>query len=209
MPTTPAGDDEPRPEPLRSAAAEASAVSGHLTRPVVLASPDCDEPAAPLRVTRKAVFDALPDCSVAHFACHGATDPADPSQSRLLLQDHASAPLTVASLVPIRLDRARLAYLSACHTAHQQGTTLLDESIHLASAFQLTGFPHVIATLWQLHDSVAPTVAGDFYTYLTTDQILDPDRASAGLHHVVNTLRTKSQYRHVVSAWAAYIHVGA
>jgi len=209
MPTTPAADDEPRPEPLRYAAAEASAVSGHLTSPVVLASPDGDEPGAPLRVTRKAVFDALPDCPVAHFACHGATDPADPSQSRLLLQDHASAPLTVASLAPIRLDRARLAYLSACHTAHQQDTTLLDESIHLASAFQLTGFPHVIATLWQLDDSVAPTVAADFYTYLTVDRILDPDRAAAGLHHVINTLRAKSQYRRVVSAWAAYIHVGA
>jgi CHAT domain-containing protein len=43
---------------------------------------------------------------------------------------------------------------------------LLDESIHLASAFQLAGFPHVIATLWQTGDSAAVQVAEDFYIHV-------------------------------------------
>jgi tetratricopeptide (TPR) repeat protein len=209
MSTTPAADGHPPPEPLRYAGAEASAVATHLARPLVLASTDRDGTAAPVQVTRDAVRAELPDCSIAHFACHGATDPVDPSLSRLLLQDHATAPLTVASLAAVRLDRARLAYLSACHTAHQQGTALLDEAIHLASAFQLTGFPHVIATLWQLGDPIAIEVADEFYAYLAAGQALDPDRAAIGLHHVINTLRAGSRYRTVISAWAPYIHVGA
>ncbi|MGQ4333341.1 CHAT domain-containing protein [Streptomyces hayashii] len=59
----------------------------------------------------------MPTCQIAHFACHGASDRADPSKSLLLLHDHASDPLTVASLAPVRLDNVQLARLSACHTA--------------------------------------------------------------------------------------------
>lgn len=62
------------------------------------------------------VLALLPSCQIAHFACHGRSDPADPSRSLLLLHDHESDPLTVASLVPVKLDQAQLAYLSACRT---------------------------------------------------------------------------------------------
>lgn len=60
-----------------------------------------------------AVLEQLPRCAIAHFACHGFHDPADPSRSHLLLHDHAATPMTVASLGPIRLEHAQLACLSA------------------------------------------------------------------------------------------------
>ena len=72
---------------------------------------------------------------IVHFACHGATNPSDPSQSLLLLQDHDSAPLTVASLAPVDLGQAQLAYLSACETALTFAPGLIDEAIHLTTAF--------------------------------------------------------------------------
>jgi tetratricopeptide (TPR) repeat protein len=212
MPTTPAAGGQPPPPPLPHANEEASAVAARLPHPVVLVSADNEDAAVPGQVTREAVFAHLPDCSIAHFACHGATDPGDPQLSRLLLQDHGIAPLTVASLASIRLDRSRLAYLSACRTAHQDGTELLDEAIHLASAFQLAGFPHVIATLWQVGDPAAVRVAEDFYACLTAGRegaVLDPDRAAIALHHAINALRNGSRYRARLSAWASYIHVGA
>jgi CHAT domain-containing protein len=133
----------------------------------------------------------------------------DPSRSRLLLHDHDTAPLTVAELAPVRLERAQLAYLSACRTAFG-ASRLLDESVHLASAFLLAGFPHVIAASWEIADFLAPSVAADFYARLT-DRAgagrLDTDHAAEALHHTVRALRTR--YPDRPALWAAYLHVGA
>jgi hypothetical protein len=46
------------------------------------------------------VFSYLADCVIAHFGCHAESHPDDPSRSRLLLHDHETAPLDVASLFP-------------------------------------------------------------------------------------------------------------
>ena len=116
--------------------------------------------------TREAVLAALPGARWAHFACHGSADLADPSASRLLLDDHQTAPLTVVDVARLRLDDAELAFLSACSTARPVGR-LADEAIHLASAFQLAGYRHVIGTLWPIGDQHAVDIADDIYTALT------------------------------------------
>jgi len=158
--------------------------------------------------TKPAVLARLPQCSIAHFACHGITHSDDPSQSRLLLSDHESDPLTVTSLVPVNLERARLAYLSACGTAFTVKGSLLDEAIHRTSACQLAGFPHVVGTLWDINDAVSAEVAAMFYTGLRTeDRSLDTSRAALALHGAVRSLRER--YFNTPSMWAAYIHAGA
>ncbi|MDQ3990295.1 MAG: CHAT domain-containing protein, partial [Actinomycetota bacterium] len=86
----------------------------------------------------------------------------------LFLGDHDSDPLTVASLAPIRLDQARLAYLSACRTAFNPSTDLADEAIHLTTAFQLAGYPHVVGTFWEIDDALAVRIADTFYAALAT-----------------------------------------
>jgi CHAT domain-containing protein len=154
------------------------------------------------------VLEHLPGSAIAHFACHGDNDPADPSQSRLLLHDHRRNPLTVAALAPLALDDARLAYLSACSTARTDDNSLLDEAIHLAAAFQLAGFPHVIGTLWKINDEVAVEVADTFYTALTDPNgTLDPDRAAWALHHA--TCAQRDLHPAAPHLWASHIHVGA
>ncbi|MFF5616067.1 CHAT domain-containing protein [Streptomyces albidoflavus] len=147
----------------------------------------------PHQPTRATVLDRLRSCAIAHFACHGDRFPEDPSGSKLVLHDHATEPLTVADLMRVRLDHVRLAYLSACRTAYQ-GRQLLDDSVHLASAFQLAGLPHVIAALWEISDSVSSSVAGDLYECLAkgrTDGVPDTDRAAYALHYVIRKLRQK------------------
>ncbi|MCX5215854.1 CHAT domain-containing protein [Kitasatospora sp. NBC_00240] len=206
MPTTPGQ------RALPFAAEEAALLASRLPSPALLVEPDHysvdgADKAAFEAPTLSAVLDELPRCAIAHFACHGAHDTADPSRSYLLLHDHATAPLTIASLAPVRLERARLAYLSACRTAFH-GTEMYDEAVHLAAAFQLAGFPHVIAALWEIYDPIAITIAESFYDQIrTSSTALEPSRAAVALHHAIRALRDK--HPNLPSLWASYIHAGA
>ncbi|GAB2525997.1 CHAT domain-containing tetratricopeptide repeat protein [Nocardiopsis aegyptia] len=165
--------------------------------------------------TRDNVLRSLPDHMIAHFACHGVSE-YDPSQSRLLLHDHAQAPFTADSVNAVQLDQARLAYLSACNTSSVEDMLLPDEAIHMASAFHLAGFTHVIGTLWQVSDDVAVTVAEKFYENLRAeDGLMHPDRAPFALHEAVRSLRAGDdlplpEMDRTASPvlWASFIHTG-
>ncbi|WP_327722297.1 CHAT domain-containing protein [Streptomyces sp. NBC_00490] len=215
MPTTPGLPNHGR---LRFVEAEATMVQTRLLAPVLLREPaPTDGFLDPTRSmpTKANVLEHMPECAIVHFACHGASDPTDPSKSHLLLHDHRDDPLTVASLAPVVLGRARLAYLSACRTAAIDTSDLLDEAIHLTSAFQLAGFPHVVGTLWEIDDQIAVTIADLFYTDLQTDSRLDPAQAAHALHSAVRKvrdghgLRAPFDRRRAPLLWAAYLHAGA
>ena len=157
--------------------------------------------------TKANVIEHLPGCSIAHFACHGDTDLSDPSGSRLLLHDWNTNPLTVASLAPVRLDKAQLAYLSACRTALTSAPDLIDEAIHLTTAFLLAGFPRVIGTLWEIDGAVAAEAAHNFYDFLGSDgDGIDTSQTANALHHTARELRRK--YPAKPFLWAAYVHAG-
>lgn len=220
MPTT------PQAEPLPYVADEAELLRSQLPDPLVLIQPG-----------REAVMTALADRPVAHFACHGVSDPFDPSRSGLLLTDHQTVPFTVAGLASAGLAGAELAYLSACGTAQMKvvtlgtvefgppalleavpglaafgaalnrSTRLIDEAIHLTSAFQAAGFRHVVGTLWEINDAVTLDVTSAFYTALRTESgVLDTSRSALALHHAVRVLRDRLPG--TPSLWAAYLHAG-
>jgi CHAT domain-containing protein len=132
------------------------------------------------------------------------------TESSRKTDDHKESPFTVATLIPARLPHAQLAFLSACQTARNEDLNLLDEAIHLTSAFQLAGFPHVIGTLWPILDSVSVDVAVGFYTRLSSvpDVLTVADSAQA-LHDTIRELRDRPGYAAFPSRWAAYIHAGA
>jgi CHAT domain-containing protein len=148
--------------------------------------------------THDAVLAALPGARWAHFACHGFSDMENPSASRLLLKD---LPLTVVDVARLRLDSAELAFLSACSTA-RPGRRLTDEAIHLASAFQLAGYRHVVGTLWPIGDRQAVDIAQAIYTTLIGTR----DVASA-VHTATRQLRDR--WPGIPSVWASHIHSGA
>jgi CHAT domain-containing protein len=197
MPTTPGMPSGALPGVI----AEVNRVRNLVPHPVVLSAPD--------RVpTRAAVLAQLPGCAVAHFACHGATDSANPSRSLLVLHDHQADPLTVASLAPVNLARAQLAYLSARQTASVPANGLADEAIQLVTAFQLVGFPSVVGTLWEIHERAATTIAGEFYAGLQTSHgTLDTSNAARVLHRAVRGQRDR--YPRTPFLWAGYLHAGA
>jgi CHAT domain/Tetratricopeptide repeat len=150
--------------------------------------------------THDAVLDALTGAQWAHFACHGHSDLADPSAGRLVLADHHNRPLTVVDLARLRVDDAELAFLSACSTARPSGR-LADEAIHLASAFQLAGYRHVIGTLWRIGDWQAVDVADLVYSAIT-----DGTGVAEAVHGA--TRRLRDRWPHDPSVWASHIHIG-
>ena len=201
MPTTPG----PGIPALRHAAREASRLNQILPAPALLIE---DRAVSEHTPTKDAVLAALADADIAHFACHATSDPAEPSHNMLILHDHDTNPLTISSLAPVQLDRVQLAYLSACQTSRSASEGLTDESIHLSSAFQLAGYPHVIGTLWQIVDSFAADIADEFYSQLQKGpRPFVTDAAAETLRDVIRSKRDRYPNRPLL--WAAHIHAGA
>ncbi|MFL6120831.1 CHAT domain-containing protein [Actinophytocola sp.] len=154
--------------------------------------------------THDAVLSRLAASEWAHFACHAASDPVDPGESRLLVHDHADKPLRVVEISRLNLSKPEFAFLSACSTA-TTSLDLVNESIHIASAFQLAGYPHVIGTLWEISDTIATKIATHIYTELAACHF-DIRNVATGLHEAIRMVRDR--YPQMPTLWAAHIHVG-
>lgn len=176
----------------------ATSLPGASTETAALARrfPDHVIPMVGPEATRQAVTAALPTTRWAHFACHGTAEITSPWDSRLLLHD---GPLTVTDVIRLRLDQSELAFLSACETARPGGR--VDEAVHLASAFQLAGFRHVIATLWPINDVYAVEFADTVYT-----AIADGKDPAAAVHQAVRDVRDYQPRS--PSLWASHLHAG-
>jgi CHAT domain-containing protein len=91
------------------------------------------------------VLSHLSDVSIAHFACHGQQDFADPLESGLILD--GGRKLKLSQLMAEPIPKGSLAFLSACQTA--MGSEYFpDEGMHLASSMLFAGFRGVVATMW-------------------------------------------------------------
>jgi hypothetical protein len=176
---------------------------------------------------REEVLAHLRACKIFHFAGHGRSDPLDPSRSCLLLEDWKESPLTVGDLRDYKIQESSpfLGYLSACSTSANKVGRLVDEGIHLASAFQLAGFRHVIGTLWEVSDSYCVDVARVVYETIRDEGMTDK-AVCRGLHLAIKALRDRdvSMLRatrdgevvhtngettvHISFYWVPYVHFG-
>ncbi|MDG6106954.1 CHAT domain-containing protein [Dactylosporangium aurantiacum] len=146
--------------------------------------------------TRADVLAALAGSRWAHFACHGASEQ-NPADSHLVLHEEV---LTVRDLAELDLRQADLAYLSACTTAFG-GADLIDEAVHISSAFQLAGFTHAIGTLWRIGDADARLITAEIYA-----ELLDRRPVAVGVHTALARLRQR--YPDNPLLWAGHVHVG-
>jgi len=125
----------------------------------------------------------------------------------LVLHDE---PLTIRQIRGIDLRNPQFAFLSACDT-YRGGTSIPDESITLASAFQLAGYQHVIAALWQISGWTAPDIASLAYDQIIKNDnevtTIDVDATAVVLHQAILALRKKSPDMPPM-LWAPYIHTG-
>jgi CHAT domain-containing protein len=165
--------------------------------------------------TAEHVLNDMKGFDIVHFACHGSSDSANPSNSHLLLpKNDVSGPivdkLTVSDISNAdTLGQAWIAYLSACSTAEVKAERFADESLHIASAFQVAGFAHVIGSLWSADDDVCVRVARLFYDSLTrSGTAVRQNRAVAeALRSAL--VQVRSDFIRDPSVWAPYIHSGA
>ena len=116
-------------------------------------------------------------------------------------------------------------YLSACSTGTNKSATLIDESIHLISAYQLAGFRNVVGTLWEVDDEYCVDAAREVYSSLGELRWTD-EAVALGTHRAARFLRHQTRYRREWAAlgyvpsgrairleggpfiWAAYVHFG-
>jgi tetratricopeptide (TPR) repeat protein len=160
----------------------------------------------------KTTLAALPTCRIAHFACHGTSDATDPSNSGVILQRLAEDGtleqdrLTVRHISGLTMERAQVAYLSACSTAENKASRLRDEVLHLASGFLASGFPHVVGCLWPAGDEECVKVAARFYSLLLCGEHGGSREPCRALHEAVVALR--DQDPDLPLRWAQFVHYG-
>jgi CHAT domain-containing protein/tetratricopeptide (TPR) repeat protein len=177
----------------------------------------------------KATFIAdMSRATILHFAGHGLSDPKDPLDSTLLVEDWQQDPLTVKDLLSLRLHQKPpfIAYLSACSTGRSSVDHLIDESLHLMSACLLVGFQHVIGSLWEVSDKHSAELAQRVFATMV-DAGLSHECVSICLQDSLKPLRDSKNFggfRDGFGAsqrdvgehwhggdpriWAAYIHMG-
>ena len=87
----------------------------------------------------------------------------------------------------------------------------LPRNIHIATGFQLAGFPHIIRILWEANDLKAREVATEFYKNLfdsmDSGRGFDDETVAVALHKAVASLREKFKDNPIL--WAPFIHLGA
>lgn len=151
--------------------------------------------------TTKAVQSALSRHDWVHLACRAVVDTAHSSAAHLVLADGR---LRLADVAAARHPESHMAYLSAC-AAMPGRPEAADEPVHVASAVQLAGYRHVVATLWPVPGDVALEVAR--WTYQTAPAWLPGDGPAWALHRVVTKLRERHGGRSPY-LWAGHVHVG-
>ena len=160
------------------------------------------------------ILQSIQHCSIAHFACHGLSDYIDPSKSGLVFRKVDDAGrlvqdvMSVHAVSDLKLQRARLAYLSACSTAENGAARLQDEVIHVVSGFQVAGFAHVVGCLWPSRDAVCVQVAARFYGDLFSRGAVLGDRDIVTALHVAVTEARESYFDQPL-LWAQFVHYGA
>jgi CHAT domain-containing protein/tetratricopeptide (TPR) repeat protein len=183
--------DEPQPTrngPLYHSKLEVAAITSQFDGPLVLRHEDA---------SRQAALEALPCVQVAHFSCHGGTNPNEPLKSGLAMADDEI--LTVSDVFGLQLRGARLAVLSACETG-MIGTTLPDEVIGLPVALLQAGFAGVIASLWSVYQTSTAILMERFYRLWREDG-MEPAEALRQAQMWLRDTTNEQKREYFVAAW--------
>ena len=168
--------------------------------------------------TLAAVLVGLKSNASVHLACHAIQDTREPLRSGFYLHDGR---LELAEIMKKPLQRAQLAFLSACQTS-AGNERLSEEAVHLAAGMLAAGYRGVVATMWSIQDKYGPVVAKDFYDSLMSgglgekdgdgghgDNSIDSTGSARSLHFATTRLRDSLGTSEAsFLAWVPYVHIG-
>jgi CHAT domain-containing protein len=117
--------------------------------------------------TVQAACEALSDCTIVHFATHGAFDPAAPSFQRLYLSDGnaGAVHLFASDLYDLDLRHVRLVTLGACETALGRVDVGGNQRGFVGALFQ-RGVKTVVAALWRVDSGCSRLFFTELYRQL-------------------------------------------
>lgn len=110
--------------------------------------------------TRQALLRQMPAAEVLHFACHGAAVFDAPLRSGLYMAHDEI--LSLRDMLDMRLQRTRVAVLSACQTA-VVGGDLPDEVLGLPAGLLVAGAAGIVGSLWRVPDAGTTVLMMQFY----------------------------------------------
>jgi CHAT domain-containing protein/tetratricopeptide (TPR) repeat protein len=153
-----------------------------------------------------AVAAAMPNCTWAHFACHGIQDQKQPMDSGLLMDNNHL--LTLSHIAQSSLESAEFAFLSSCESA-TGSKELSNESVHLTAGLQFVGFRAVIGTMWTVADKDALIIAEQVYRELFKDGATraNVSNAAFALNRAVRYLRDEQKVP--FAQWVPFVHFGS
>jgi len=170
------------------------------------------------RPSAEVVKEDLTNITYLHVISHGVSDVQNPSQSHLVLWKQESQDLSnpanvdrlpVSEISKLVTKNAKLAFLAACSTAETSHQGLVDEGLQIGNAFQLAGFPHVIASLWPAYDWICPQLARQFYSLMTAWATSTEHRNLIPLALHLAVFRIASENLSEPLLWANFVHMGA
>ncbi|KAJ3485235.1 hypothetical protein NLI96_g5100 [Meripilus lineatus] len=173
------------------------------------------------------VLEMLPEVSILHLACHGQQDVNNPVKSGFILR--GGERLTLQDLIKLRVPKAYMAILSACHTASNDAMQP-EEVMNMTRTAMFLGFRTIVGTKWPMADADGPIVAKAVYSALfaalnsESGQNVDDDAMvvngvdplmtrnpleSFCLARVVDDIVHGLQERGISpKRWATFVHIG-
>lgn len=157
---------------------------------------------------RKSLFlkDRLSGIDILHVAAHGISSETTAAKSGIFLSTidkdgrAIDGHLGLADLFGVQLD-IPLVVLSGCETSLGE-PTWSEGPVGIARAFQYSGVPAVVSTLWKIDDNASAILVGAFYGYLAAGESVPGALRLAQLE-----LMQDASYRHPYY-WGAFQSLG-
>ena len=159
------------------------------------------------RATKASFLDAISASTVVHYAGHAAASTDAPQATRLLLaadpQTGDSGATYVHEIAQHGLPRTRVVVLAACRTAAGP-VSRVEGTMSLGRPFLAAGVPTVVASLWDVDDTISRRFFISFHRAL----LLERDPVLALRTAQIALLSSGDESLSHPANWAAFIAIG-